>query len=151
VKHEVVDRDAARVHAQPVRAQSRSGRIERRHGAEAVAYLRKLKALGVTREAMEAELGYSDLPRYERLLQLQPLRKRTERLVPRDRGAKPIRNSRVSGRADRPRTCRAHARLAPGRNEAPTQRICPTSNRPVRSYPFPTGSMLPHCKLCYAP
>jgi phage terminase small subunit len=48
VKHEVIDRDA-----------------------EAVAYLRKLKALGVPREKMEQELGYSDLPRYERLLDLE--------------------------------------------------------------------------------
>jgi len=48
VKHEVVDRDA-----------------------EAVAYLRKLKALGVSREKLEEELGYSDLPRYERLLELE--------------------------------------------------------------------------------
>jgi hypothetical protein len=48
VKHEVVDRDA-----------------------EAVAYLRKLKALGVQRSKLEEELGYSDLPRYERLLELE--------------------------------------------------------------------------------
>jgi hypothetical protein len=48
VKHEVVDRDG-----------------------EAVAYLRKLKALGVSREKLEEELGYSDLPRYERLLALE--------------------------------------------------------------------------------
>jgi len=48
VKHETVDRDA-----------------------EAVAYLRKLKSLGVSREAMEQELGFSDLPRYERLLALE--------------------------------------------------------------------------------
>jgi hypothetical protein len=48
VKHEVVDRDA-----------------------EAVAYLRKLKALGVSRDKLEEELGYSDLPRYERLLELE--------------------------------------------------------------------------------
>jgi hypothetical protein len=38
---------------------------------EAVAYLRKLKALGVSREKLEDELGYSDLPRYERLLALE--------------------------------------------------------------------------------
>ncbi len=48
VRHEVINRDA-----------------------EAVAYLRKLKALGVSREKMEAELGYSDLLRYERLLELE--------------------------------------------------------------------------------
>jgi hypothetical protein len=48
VKHEVVDRDA-----------------------EAVAYLRKLRALGVSREKLEEELGYSDLPRYERLLEIE--------------------------------------------------------------------------------
>jgi hypothetical protein len=48
VKHEVVDRDG-----------------------EAVAYLRKLKELGVERSKMEEELGYSDLPRYERLLELE--------------------------------------------------------------------------------
>jgi hypothetical protein len=48
VKHEVVDRDG-----------------------EAVAYLRKLKSLNVSREKLEEELGYSDLPRYERLLQLE--------------------------------------------------------------------------------
>jgi hypothetical protein len=48
VQHQVVDRDA-----------------------EAVAYLRKLKALGVSREKLEQELGYSDLPRYERLLELE--------------------------------------------------------------------------------
>jgi hypothetical protein len=47
VRHEVVDRDG-----------------------EAVAYLRKLKALGVERSKLEEELGYSDLPRYERLLEL---------------------------------------------------------------------------------
>jgi phage terminase small subunit len=52
VKHEVIDRDA-----------------------EAVAYLRKLKALGVSREKLEEELGYSDLPRYERLLELEDARK----------------------------------------------------------------------------
>jgi len=51
VQHQVIDRDA-----------------------EAVAYLRKLKALGVSREKMEAELGYSDLPRYEKLLQLEDAR-----------------------------------------------------------------------------
>jgi hypothetical protein len=43
--------------------------------AEAVAYLRKLKALEVSREHLEAELGYSDLPRYERLLELEDARK----------------------------------------------------------------------------
>jgi hypothetical protein len=48
VRHEVVDRDA-----------------------EAVAYLRKLRALGVERSKLEEELGYSDLPRYERLLELE--------------------------------------------------------------------------------
>ncbi len=48
VKHEVVDRDK-----------------------EMVNYLRKLKALGVSREKLEEELGYSDLPRYERLLMLE--------------------------------------------------------------------------------
>jgi hypothetical protein len=48
VKHEVIDRDG-----------------------EAVAYLRKLKELNVSREKLEEELGYSDLPRYERLLQLE--------------------------------------------------------------------------------
>jgi hypothetical protein len=48
VKHEVVDRDG-----------------------EAVAYLRKLRELGVSRSKMEDELGYSDLPRYERLLELE--------------------------------------------------------------------------------
>ena len=48
VKHEIIDRDG-----------------------EAVSYLRKLRELGVSREKMEEELGYSDLPRYERLLQLE--------------------------------------------------------------------------------
>ena len=48
VKHETIDRDR-----------------------EAVAYLRKLKALGVSREKLEEELGYSDLPRYERLMMLE--------------------------------------------------------------------------------
>jgi len=48
VKHETIDRDA-----------------------EAVAYLRKLRSLGVSREQLEQELGYSDLPRYERLLELE--------------------------------------------------------------------------------
>jgi hypothetical protein len=48
VRHEVIDRNA-----------------------EAVAYLRKLKALGVPRDKLEQELGYSDLPRYERLLALE--------------------------------------------------------------------------------
>ena len=52
VKHETIDRNA-----------------------EAVAYLRKLKALGVSREKLEAELGYSDLPRYERLLALEDAKK----------------------------------------------------------------------------
>jgi len=33
--------------------------------------LRKLKALGVERSKLEEELGYSDLPRYERLLELE--------------------------------------------------------------------------------
>jgi hypothetical protein len=36
-----------------------------------VAYLRKLLALGVSRSKLEEELGYSDLPRYERLLALE--------------------------------------------------------------------------------
>jgi hypothetical protein len=48
VKHEVIDRDG-----------------------EAVAYLRKLKELNVSRAKLEEELGYSDLPRYERLLELE--------------------------------------------------------------------------------
>src|SRR5262249_21567481 len=48
LRHEVVDRDK-----------------------EMVAYLRKLLALGVSRQKLEAELGYSDLPRYERLLALE--------------------------------------------------------------------------------
>jgi hypothetical protein len=48
VRHEIVDRDA-----------------------DMVAYLRKLLALGVSREKLEEELGYSDLPRYERLLALE--------------------------------------------------------------------------------
>jgi hypothetical protein len=48
VKHEIVDRDK-----------------------EMVAYLRKLRALGVSRDKLEDELGYSDLPRYERLLELE--------------------------------------------------------------------------------
>lgn len=52
VKHEIIDRDA-----------------------EAVAYLRKLKGLNVSREKMEQELGYSDLPRYERLLELEDAKK----------------------------------------------------------------------------
>jgi phage terminase small subunit len=52
VQHETVDRDA-----------------------EAVAYLRKLRELGVPREKLEHELGYSDLPRYERLLQIEDARK----------------------------------------------------------------------------
>jgi hypothetical protein len=52
VKHEVIDRDG-----------------------EAVAYLRKLKELGVSRSKMEDELGYSDLPRYERLLELEDAKK----------------------------------------------------------------------------
>jgi hypothetical protein len=43
--------------------------------AEAVAYLRKLKALGVERSKLEEELGYSDLPRYERLLALEDAKK----------------------------------------------------------------------------
>ena len=51
VKHEVVNREA-----------------------EAVAYLRKLKTLGVSREKLEEELGFSDLPRYERLLELEDLK-----------------------------------------------------------------------------
>jgi hypothetical protein len=42
---------------------------------EAVAYLRKLKALGVSREKLEEELGYSDLPRYERMLELEDAKK----------------------------------------------------------------------------
>jgi hypothetical protein len=52
VKHEVVNRDG-----------------------EAVAYLRKLKALGVSRDKLEDELGFSDLPRYERLLELEDAKK----------------------------------------------------------------------------
>jgi hypothetical protein len=48
VKHEVVDRDG-----------------------EAVAYLRKLKELNVSREKLEEELGFSALPRLERLLELE--------------------------------------------------------------------------------
>jgi hypothetical protein len=51
VKHETINRDA-----------------------EAVAYLRKLKALGVSREKLEEELGFSDLPRYERLLQIEDMK-----------------------------------------------------------------------------
>jgi phage terminase small subunit len=48
VRHEIVDRDK-----------------------DMVAYLRKLLALGVSRSKLEEELGYSDLPRYERLLALE--------------------------------------------------------------------------------
>jgi phage terminase small subunit len=48
VRHEIVDRDK-----------------------DMVAYLRKLLALGVSREKLIEELGYSDLPRYERLLALE--------------------------------------------------------------------------------
>jgi hypothetical protein len=48
VRHEIVDRDK-----------------------EMVAYLRKLKSLNVSRDKLEEELGYSDLPRYERLLMLE--------------------------------------------------------------------------------
>jgi hypothetical protein len=40
-----------------------------------VAYLRKLKGLGVSREKLEQELGYSDLPRYEKLLELEDAKK----------------------------------------------------------------------------
>jgi hypothetical protein len=54
VRHEVIDRDK-----------------------EAVAYLRKLQALGVSREKLVLELGYSDLPRYERLLALEDASKAT--------------------------------------------------------------------------
>ncbi len=36
-----------------------------------VAYLRKLLSLGVTREKLEDELGYSALPKYERLMRLE--------------------------------------------------------------------------------
>jgi len=52
IKHEIIDRDG-----------------------EAVAYLRKLKELGVARSKMEEELGFSDLPRYERLLELEDAKK----------------------------------------------------------------------------
>jgi phage terminase small subunit len=48
VRHEIIDRDK-----------------------DMVAYLRKLLALGVSRSKLEEELGYSDLPRYERLLALE--------------------------------------------------------------------------------
>lgn len=48
VRHEIVDRDK-----------------------EMVAYLRKLLSLNVSRDKLEEELGYSDLPRYERLLALE--------------------------------------------------------------------------------
>jgi phage terminase small subunit len=58
VRHEVIDRDA-----------------------EAVAYLRKLKALGVSREKLEQELGFSDLPRYERLLELEDAKTRTAPVI----------------------------------------------------------------------
>jgi phage terminase small subunit len=58
VKHETVDRNA-----------------------EAVAYLRKLKALGVPREKLEQELGYSDLPRYERLLELEDAKNTTAPVI----------------------------------------------------------------------
>jgi phage terminase small subunit len=51
VRHEIIDRDG-----------------------EAVAYLRRLKALGVERPKLEQELGFSDLPRYERLLALEDAR-----------------------------------------------------------------------------
>jgi hypothetical protein len=54
VRHEIVDRDA-----------------------EAVAYLRKLKALGVERSKLEQELGFSDLPRYERLLEIEDAKNST--------------------------------------------------------------------------
>jgi phage terminase small subunit len=45
--------------------------------AEAVTYLRKLRALGVERSKMEEELGFSDLPRYERLLELEDAKNAT--------------------------------------------------------------------------
>jgi hypothetical protein len=61
VKHEVVDRDG-----------------------EAVAYLRKLKELGVSRSKMEDELGYSDLPRYERLLELEDAKRAAAPVVDAD-------------------------------------------------------------------
>jgi phage terminase small subunit len=48
VRHEVIDRDK-----------------------EAVEYLRKLKSLGVPHEKLVEELGFSALPRYERLLALE--------------------------------------------------------------------------------
>src|SRR5262249_9665056 len=48
VKHEAVDRDG-----------------------EAVAYLRKLRALGGSREKLGQEVGFPDLTRYERLLELE--------------------------------------------------------------------------------
>jgi hypothetical protein len=52
VKHELVDREQ-----------------------EAINYLRKLRELGVSREKLEEELGFSDLPRYERLLALEDAKK----------------------------------------------------------------------------
>jgi len=58
VKHEVVDRDG-----------------------EAVAYLRKLKSLNVSREKLEEELGYSDLPRYERLLELEDAKRAIKPMI----------------------------------------------------------------------
>jgi hypothetical protein len=61
VKHEVVDRDK-----------------------EAVAYLRKLRSLNVSREKLEEELGYSDLPRYERLLELEDAAKSGGKVIEAD-------------------------------------------------------------------
>jgi hypothetical protein len=58
VKHETVDRNA-----------------------EAVAYLRKLLTLGVPRDKLEQELGYSDLPRYERLLALEDAKNSTAPVI----------------------------------------------------------------------
>jgi hypothetical protein len=61
VKHEIIDRDG-----------------------EAVAYLRKLKALGVGRDKLEEELGYSALPRYEKLLELEDAKRAAATVIDAD-------------------------------------------------------------------
>jgi hypothetical protein len=61
VKHEIVDRDG-----------------------EAVAYLRKLKALGVSRDKLEDELGYSALPKYEKLLELEDAKRAAATVIDAD-------------------------------------------------------------------
>ena len=80
IMHDPTHKDRARVASQFVeRAAPQVQQIAVTHeditpasrDREMVAYLRKLLSLGVSRQKLEDELGYSALPKYERLMRLE--------------------------------------------------------------------------------